>query len=252
MTLPIIRENNYRTILEVGASMGDNTDQILEIKGVSLTIIDPCLDCDLVKKFSDQQNVKVIKDLSLNGLKKLSTQFDCIFIDDDHNWYTVYNELKIIKERNLLKVGGTIFLHDVGWPYGRRDMYYLPETIPAEFFRPNARKGMIPGQSELVDEGGVNPRFFNALSEGGLKNGVLTAIEDFIKNFGPNDYNLLVDPRQYGLGILIYGKNNNSSWARQWSAKLKYLSIKARFIYFIKSRLVRIKMLRSIIYNANN
>jgi hypothetical protein len=26
-----------------------------------------------------------------------------------------------------------IFFHDVGRPYGRRDMYYQPETVPPEF-----------------------------------------------------------------------------------------------------------------------
>ena len=34
------------------------------------------------------------------------------------------------------------FLHDVGWPYGRRDLYYAPERIPEEFRQPWAQKGL--------------------------------------------------------------------------------------------------------------
>jgi hypothetical protein len=59
------------------------------------------------------------------------------------------------------------FLHDVGWPYGRRDMHYRPELIPPEFVHPYAAKAMVIGQSRLSDAGGCNAEFFNALDEGG-------------------------------------------------------------------------------------
>ncbi len=38
-----------------------------------------------------------------------------------------------------------LILHDVGWPYGRRDLYYTPETIPEEFRQPYEQAGMLPG-----------------------------------------------------------------------------------------------------------
>jgi hypothetical protein len=95
----------------------------------------------------------------------MTGQFDCIIIDGDHNWYTVYNELKTIAERDLIKTEGTIFFHDVCWPYGRRDMYYQPKQIPKEFTHPHAWQG----------------EFFAAVHEGGERNGVLNALEDFLK-----------------------------------------------------------------------
>ena len=38
-----------------------------------------------------------------------------------------------------------LILHDVCWPYGRRDLYYVPERIPEEFRQPYAQRGMRPG-----------------------------------------------------------------------------------------------------------
>ena len=129
-------------------------------------------------------------------------RFDCILIDGDHNWYTVFNELRLIRERTLLKAGGYIFLHDVDWPYGRRDLYYQPETIPAEFRHPFAEKGIVRGQSPLAEVGSMNSRnYLNAMEEGGPKNGVLTAIEDFLA-LHPGDYRFFMIRYQWGLGVL--------------------------------------------------
>ena len=249
ITLPWIRENGYREILEIGASMGDNSQQILTVPGVHLTMIDPGLDCDLAKKFSHQNNVTAIRDISLKGLTQCTAPFDCIFIDGDHNWYTVYQELKIINERKLLNSGGTIFFHDVCWPYDRRDMYYIPETIPAEFRQPFAKKGIARGQSSLLETGGFNAHLFNATKEGGPKNGVLTAVEDFIKDFGREDYTFLIDKRQHGLGILVRKKDGKtSSLTLRLRLKLKYIQLKNPLEDFLKSQcpllaktLIRIK-----------
>jgi hypothetical protein len=83
------------------------------------------------------------KGLSLDELVRQTTPFDCILIDGDHNWYTVYHELKMIEQKHLLSPGGAILLHDVIWPYARRDMYYQPEKIPAEFRHPHAKRGIL-------------------------------------------------------------------------------------------------------------
>ncbi len=200
-TKPFIKRYHYKKILEIGASFGHHSDQLLETVPDQLTIIDPCFDTDLIKKFCSFIQVKPIKGLSLEILPQMSERFDCVFIDGDHNWYTVYHELKIIHEKNLVRKGGTILLHDVGWPYGRRDMYYLPESIPKEFLHPAAKKGMIQGKSELVAEG-FNANLLNAAREGGPHNGVLTAVEDFLKEHH-GKYFFAMTTQQYGLGLLV-------------------------------------------------
>lgn len=199
-TKPIVRQRGIRKVLEIGASFGANTELLLSLDGVDLTIIDPCIDLDLVQEFGSRVSVR--KGLSLDVLPTLTEPFDCIFVDGDHNWYTVINELRLIERHGLISENGIIFLHDVTWPYGRRDMYYQHESVPKEFHQPFAKNGMQRGQSTLVQSGGFNEEYLNAIEEGGPRNGVLTAVEDFIRE-SQHDYCLIVDDRQWGLGILF-------------------------------------------------
>ena len=93
-------------------------------------------------------------------------------------------------------------LHDVAWPYGRRDLYYNPDTIPPEHRHPWRRAGIRRRQSELVDgNGGVNAELANAEHEGGPRNGVMTAVEDFVAEHD-RPLRLVVLPIYFGLAIL--------------------------------------------------
>ena len=53
-------------------------------------------------------------------------------------------------------------LHDIGWPYGRRDLYYDPETIPDSYTRPYEKKGVRLELEALADVGGLNQHLYNA------------------------------------------------------------------------------------------
>jgi hypothetical protein len=199
---PYIAENQYVDICEIGASLGENTDRVLELDAVKMTLVDPCLDAQLTTKFAGNSRVKIERGLSLEVLPSLQGTFDCFLIDGDHNWYTVYNELRLIKEKGLLRAGGSVFFHDVNWPYDRRDMYYDPSRIPAEYLLPHAKKGIVRGKSLLADSGGTNGHLDNALHEGGPRNGVLTAVEDFWKE-NRDEYELFVIDQENGLGVML-------------------------------------------------
>lgn len=110
-TKPIIQQRGFQKVLEIRASFGNNTKMLLSNDKVELTIIDPCLDLDLAAAFGDR--VKLEKGLSLEVLPKLTEPFDCVFVDGDHNWYTVINELTLIEKNGLLSEDGVIFVHDV-------------------------------------------------------------------------------------------------------------------------------------------
>lgn len=138
----------------------------------------------------------------MNRLTASNESFDCFLIDGDHNWYTVFKELKVIAERDLLAPGGAIFLHDVRWPYARRDMYYDPATIPNEYIHAHAKQGIVKGRSELSNDSGHLQGLNNAQHEGGPRNGVLTAVEDFLEET-PKRFSFIVSPVEYGLGVLI-------------------------------------------------
>jgi hypothetical protein len=69
------------------------------------------------------------------------------------------------------------------------------------------RKGILRGQSALADSGGTNWQFCNAIRAGGPRNGVLTAIEDFLADH-PSEYLFCRIRFQEGLGILQARSNH--------------------------------------------
>jgi hypothetical protein len=180
---PIIKSINASYIVEVGSDTGINTQNILEYcveQDARMTAIDPLpkFDVDEFKaKYGDK--FEIYMELSLSRLPLLEN-YDVILIDGDHNWYTVYNELKIIEKSFKGKKFPIIFLHDVGWPYARRDLYYNPENIPEVYRQPYKKLGMYPGQTDLKERGGLNTHLYNSIYENNPKNGTLTAVEDFI------------------------------------------------------------------------
>ncbi len=201
---PVMTSINAKYIVEVGSDSGINTENILKYcmeNDARLTAIDPLPKFD-IDKYKDKYGDKfeIYKDLSLSRLPLLK-DYDVILIDGDHNWYTVYNELKIIEKTFKDKKFPVIFLHDVGWPYGRRDLYYNPENIPKYFQHPYKKLGIYPGKLELVDEGGLNNHLFNSVYANNPNNGVLAAVEDFIDE-SELEFYFDMTPAFYGLGIL--------------------------------------------------
>ena len=97
---PIIEGVNSKNIVEIGSEDGINTKNILEYcqdNNARMIAIDPFPNFDLDKlknKYGDK--FVFYQDLSLNILPLLK-DYDTILIDGDHNWYTVYNELKVIE-----------------------------------------------------------------------------------------------------------------------------------------------------------
>lgn len=206
---PILEAANARRVVEIGALAGENTKQLLDAMSndAELHVIDP------VPQFDPEEHRRQFggryvfhQDLSHNVLPHLEAM-DVAFIDGDHNWYTVYHELAYLAERSR-SAGQPLpicILHDTFWPYGRRDLYYDPSTVPEDQRQPYDTKGMRPGRSELAARGGLNPTMYNALSEGGPRNGVMTALDDFLASFD-EPYRRLDIPIYFGLSIVVETK----------------------------------------------
>jgi cephalosporin hydroxylase len=201
---PAIRASGARRIVEIGALRGENTALMLDDlpADAELHVIDPVPAFDPEEHRARFGGRYVFHEaLSLDVLGSIGA-FDAALIDGDHNWYTVYNELRALRE-TARKAGAPLplcFLHDVGWPYGRRDLYYAPATIPKEFRQPHAQRGMHPGRPGL-GRGGMNAAMHNAKEEGGPRNGVMTAVDDFVAE-DPDGLRMLVLPAYFGLAIL--------------------------------------------------
>jgi Methyltransferase domain len=205
---PLLIALMARVLVEVGIAFGRTTTKMLEwaaahdgvVHGIDPTP-KPTLDLDELKaNYGD--GFVFHRALSLDALPKIRDP-DFVVIDGDHNWYTVHGELyaiaRVANEEN--RPYPLTLLHDVDWPYGRRDVYHDPETVPAEHRQEHARGGMLPGVTELSGARGLHADSHNALVEGTPRNGVRTAVEDFLAE---TDLNLLWTsvPGFFGLGIL--------------------------------------------------
>lgn len=211
----ILNRRNPQTILEIGVLRGDSTLQILEWcaeSGAHLTSLDPVeWEGDLpedVKRpmegyeykrgqegFDDWTiTPKGLEEVFRRGLdanwtcvKRRSLDymnsdefggFELYLIDGDHNYYTVTRELELMHQH--FKPGDIALFNDVAGDYAKRDMYYDPEFIPEEH-------------------------------RNGPKQGVLTAINDFLDGLSekrlwrrkncPYSFRILTK-KHYGLGAL--------------------------------------------------
>ena len=225
---PLAEAIGPSSIVEVGVEAGAHTRRILRWsarRALTLHAVDPAPRLD-VEAWMRRYGPRVCFHLkpSLKALPEIGP-VDLALIDGDHNWFTVFHELREL-ERGALEAGlppPAIALHDVGWPYGRRDMYYEPSRLPPEFVKEHARRGMAPGRSALLERGGINPHLMNATVEGEERNGVLTAVEDF-RDQAASKWSLRLRPGFNGLGVLVPERREadprvERTLARLWSAE---------------------------------
>lgn len=209
--LGVLEASGARNIVEIGAEYGGNTTMLADFvsgREGSLVSVDPAPKPEFLEWVAAHPNVSHIAQPSLAAFGQLS-DVDAWMIDGDHNWYTVYNELKQI-DAICRRDGKPLLalLHDVNWPSGRRDMYYAPDAIPAAFRHPYSYDGgALPGQSELVYAQGFQGmgHFAWAAHEGGPRNGVLTAVEDFLEeqHASGRELGFAEIPAVFGLGVLF-------------------------------------------------
>jgi hypothetical protein len=209
--VPALEAAGARELVEIGAEFG-GMSQVLadfaEAQGGGLTSIDPAPKQDFLDWVSTRPAVRHVAALSLDAIDGQQGA-DAWIVDGDHNWYTVYHELKAI-HRCCRRDGKPllVFLHDVAWPCARRDLYYAPDQIPEVYRHAHDwTGGMVPGFGGLLQDRGFRGmgQFACALHEGGPRNGVLTAIEDFTAEAleDGEDFAFALVPAVFGLGILF-------------------------------------------------
>ena len=121
-------------------------------------------------------DLEIIKGNSLNILPKFNN-YDAIFINDDPNWYTIINQLNIIKETN--NEFPLVFICNNKFPHKRRDSYSNPDNIPKEFRQEFTRDLPLIFNDKKIF---IQDNYFHATIENTDRNGVSTAIEDFLKS----------------------------------------------------------------------
>jgi cephalosporin hydroxylase len=206
VTRPVLELVQAEAVVEIGAATGAHTRLLKPWcveHGASLHVIDPLPEFEVAKIEDAEAGIRVDQRLSVDALAG-AEPVDVALVDGDHNYYTVRRELEILlaNSREAGRAEPVFLCHDVCWPYGRRDLYYDPANIPDEHRHPCRTEGIVPGQSELAGDKGLNARLHNAEHEGGPRNGVLTAIEDVVAE-SDGSLQLTVLPVIYGLGIVV-------------------------------------------------
>jgi hypothetical protein len=160
--------------------------------------IDPDPQPALQRMAEEHERLELVRKTSLDSLAELPAA-DAVIVDGDHNYYTVSQELKLIAERAADGPMPLILCHDVCWPHARRDSYYAIEQIPQESRQPTVEGGYVyPGDPGLRSGGLIYRR--PATTEGGPRNGVLTAVEDFLD--GRDELEFALVSAFFGLGVL--------------------------------------------------
>lgn len=230
-----LRLAEAKEIVEIGAEYGGMSCVLADYaaaEGGRLTSVDLKPKAEFLKWVKKNPHVRHLAKPSLKAFRHLSG-VDAWLVDGDHNWFTVYHELKQI-EACCVRDGKPmlVFLHDVAWPWGRRDLYYAPNQIPEAHRHPFGYDGgVIPGFPGVLPNRGFRGmgEFAVALYEGGPRNGVLTAVEDFLNDVHVAGGNLAFCeiPAVFGLGVLF-------SMDAEWSNALAEM-----IVPFHENRLLR-------------
>ncbi|WP_298307542.1 class I SAM-dependent methyltransferase [uncultured Erythrobacter sp.] len=212
LILPCLEHAKVKHIAEIGSEFGGMSKLLAQharrAEG-TLTCIDPEPADGFAEWAAAEGNVYHTAKPSLEALSEGSKAVDAWFIDGDHNYYTVYHELTAID--TIQREEGKpllAFMHDVSWPCARRDFYYAPDRVPPGWRHPHSfDHGVRLGEDGVLAGRGLRGMgsFAVALQAGGERNGVLTAVEDFLKEADSEERSLFYVhvPAVLGLGIIF-------------------------------------------------
>ena len=128
------------------------------------------------------------KTTSLEYLNSSDFQgFDLYLLDGDHNYFTLYKELCLIHRRS--KPGDIIIMHDV-MKWGRHDQYYDESNIPLDYLY-GKKQGLLTAIEDFI----VTSSYITYKR---WRNNRVPFYKDKIQNWSYNT----ITKEQYGLGML--------------------------------------------------
>lgn len=187
------------TVIEIGVESGQVSGMCLELGAAAVYCVDPAVTHDLRAVLATDDRLQLVAGHSPDVLAQLPLA-DLYVLDGDHNYATVAAELDWILTH---APDAIVVVHDVGWPWSRRDLYYEPSPLPAHDRHPASAAGPTIWHDELTPAGFVGAGAFRcATHAGGERNGVRTAVEDALTR-APDAWSFEVVPAVFGLGILV-------------------------------------------------
>ncbi len=194
-----------RVLVEIGSESGAFTRELLAFASArdgDLWCVEPEPTIELDQLDSTDDRFHLVTGRSPEALEGLGPG-DAYVIDGDHNYWTVTRELEhAFGQAGPEGHAPLAVLHDVSWPCARRDQYYAPDALPPGAVHPHSwDHGSVPGEKGTV-RGGLRGAgsFAVALEEGGERNGVRTAVEDFVSV--RDGLRFVAVPAIFGVGVV--------------------------------------------------
>lgn len=135
----MMRKKNPK-ILEIGISTGitmfsllqrlSRTKESFEYTGIDIHIENSIVETLKYMMFEKNQNVRIINNNSLSFLDECNEIFDVVLIDGDHNYYTVFNELKKIDKISHDET--IVICDDYEGRWSNRDLFYSERSDYAD------------------------------------------------------------------------------------------------------------------------
>jgi len=241
--LPILQVLKPKHICEIGCDKGENTRILIDFcknNGSRLTIVDPFEINKNLKKYIDSYDfVKHVKEKSVDFLKSENSMAQVYFIDGDHNYVTLSQELELIDQLSFgVSSPVCVFIHDLSWPCAYRDLYYSPKDLGIPESCYSTEKGPSLYTTELASDGlPALSRLAFRLTEGGEANGVLKAVEDFREM--KTKWKFIWIPSLYGLGIMWTGEALSEDQERVFDEVTEHFGFFREFLSILEwNRLV--------------
>jgi glycosyltransferase involved in cell wall biosynthesis len=161
------------------------------MRAVWPTLVEPLLSAGRPKRIADlDHGGEPLGDLLEEALRELGAELvepgeapDLALVHGQPNWHSVTEALELLGD-NGAPMALTL-VHGADWPTARRDAYPEPEAIPAGSRQPHRPVAGVE----------------RALDEHDIRNGVMTAVEDFARTRG--DLEVLHVPGLGGTAVLV-------------------------------------------------
>jgi len=203
-------------VIEIGGETGQSAAAYLAAGAQQVVCVDPVPGEELAALAAAEQRLTLITERSPGCIPSLPPSTFWA-IDGDHNYATVREELETILAGADAGQPPLIMLHDVLWPWARRDLYYDPDALEEAAVHPHSwDAGPTVFSESLREDGFVGAgSFAAAIDAGGERNGVRTAIEDVLAT--RPQLRFAIVPVVFGLGVIF---DSDAPWASRVSEAL--------------------------------
>lgn len=196
----IFANREINTVVEIGVESGQVSSVYTDLGAKAVYCIEPAPSDALRATLAENPALHLVERMSPEVLADLPVA-DLYVIDGDHNYAVVHPELSWIVKN---APDAMVAMHDVLWPWGRRDLYYEPSSLSDDQRHEYSDDGPTVWLDDLTPAGFVGLGAFTAAKRsGGEANGVLTAVEDVLAQAENDDWIFEVVPAVFGMGLVM-------------------------------------------------